>query len=34
MYEGDLKVDDQLVTDLIGVCRVVATRVNAPKLPE
>ncbi len=32
-YEGDLNVDDQLVTDLIGACRAVATKVNALKPP-
>jgi len=32
-YEGDLNVDDQLVTDLIGACRAVAIAVNALKPP-
>ena len=32
-YEGELNVNDQLVTDLIGACHAVATAVNALKLP-
>jgi hypothetical protein len=28
-YEGDLNVDERIVTDLIAACRVVAAKVDA-----
>jgi hypothetical protein len=34
-YEGVLDVDDRLVSDLIGACRKVATKVShLPPIPE
>ncbi len=32
-YEGDLNVDEQLVTDLIAVCRVVVAKLDTLQLP-
>ena len=32
-YEGDLNVDAQLVTDLVGACREVAAKLDALKPP-
>jgi hypothetical protein len=32
-YEGDLNIDERIVTDLIAACRVVAVKVQALALP-
>jgi hypothetical protein len=33
-YEGDLNIDERLVTDLIAACRAVAAKLEAlPALP-
>lgn len=34
-YEGDLNVDERIVTDLVAACQIVATRVDAlePVIP-
>ena len=34
-YEGDLNVDERIVTDLVAACRIVATRVDTlgPVIP-
>ncbi len=32
-YEGDLNIDERIVTDLLAACRVVAAKVQALVLP-
>jgi len=32
-YEGDLEIDERLVTDLVGACNAVARALDALKLP-
>lgn len=32
-YEGDLSIDERIVTDLLGACRTVATQVQALAVP-
>jgi hypothetical protein len=33
-YEGDLNVDDRIVTDLVAACRAVAAKVDALEPPQ
>ena len=32
-YEGDLNIDERIVTDLLAACRIVVTKVQALALP-